>query len=125
MTTDTTERFPVDWEAWRDLWRDWCTANREHLKPGHYPWPPANLMADEVLGRWTIGARQVELSAVTFRIGETSRYVGISYGTDERAPYPDGRGHYGVTVVPEPTGIAASFDELEAILARDCGVTFR
>lgn len=111
---DPAEPFPVDWRAWRALWADWRPAFESRhgvsrwntRRDGRCPFEGRNLLADEVLGVWAIGTpgrrRAVELSEVTFTIGETCRYIGVTI--DESGP--------GGT-----TGLASTFAELDEILA--------
>lgn len=75
------EVFPVDWDQWREQWQAWREARAADLGPTSYRWPSdKNILADEVLGRWSVNGRPVEFSEVTFRIGETRRYVGLTFG---------------------------------------------
>lgn len=102
---DYTEPFPVDWHAWRRLWDKWRFAQRHELRGSSYRFPrEKNLLADEVLGVWSINARSVELSEITFpALGERPRrlvrYVGITFGES-------GGGE-------RNTELASSFAELE------------
>lgn len=100
--------LPVEWNEWRALWDEWLQEQRDagRLTPTSYRHPGQNLLADEVLGTWSTGARIVELSELTFPAlgdlgGRTVRYVGVTY--------PTAAGTDGGTVV-------SSFAELEAEL---------
>lgn len=85
----TPAPFPIDWNVWRDVWNSWL---QEQLDSGtftrsSYKFPPANFLADEVLGVWRVNGRTVELSEVTFpdlagprRPHGRARFVGITYG---------------------------------------------
>lgn len=100
MTTDETG-FPVDWNEWRALWSDWRDEHAAELRPSKHQFPhQKNLMADEILGVWRINGRNVELSEVVFTIGETHRYIGLTFSTGAGGE----------------TGLAASFGELEELL---------
>lgn len=94
--------FPVDYDDFMPLWEDWRLSYiRKELMPTSWDFGRKNLLADEVLGKWSINGKPVELSAVVFTIGATRRYIGVTIG---------GEGDH------NETGLAASFDELEKIL---------
>ena len=95
MTT-TTDTLPIDRNAWR---AQWDAFKAEHLAPfarSSWNFGPKNFLADEVLGKWSINERNVELSEVTFTIGETHRYIGVTFGDGLR----------------NEAGLASSFAEL-------------
>ena len=117
-THDRNARFPVDWSEWRPLWDAWITEQLEtgQLTRSSYRFPPANFLADEVLGVYGVRGpngtgRAVELSEVTFpdlsesasKRGRPSmaRYVGVTFGSGSGT---------------ESGGIASTFGELERAL---------
>lgn len=78
---DKSAPFPMDWNDWRKWWNTWVSDQGETLGRSSYRFPAPNALADYVLGVWSIGGRNVELSDVTFNIGlESRRYVGITFG---------------------------------------------
>jgi hypothetical protein len=97
MTTiNRTEPFPVDWNAWRELWKAWVDEQTTPVRgaqghpavfqPTSWRFPGKNFLADEVLGTWSVNGRNVELSEVTFpALGERprrdERLVGVTFGT--------------------------------------------
>lgn len=107
-TEEYTEPFPLDWNEWRARWDTWRFEQRHELQGSSYRFPrEKNVLADAVLGVWSINGRSVELSEVTApdfgkRPRRDIRYVGITFagsGGDERH-----------------TDIAGSFAELELAL---------
>ena len=111
----TDEPFPLEWTAWRALWREWIGARLADgtLTRSSYRFPPPNFLADEVLGVFGVprgdgSGRTVELSEVTFPALDGSRrdarYVGITFGAAS-----------GI----EPGGVARTFAELETVLGID------
>lgn len=113
---DKTAPLPVDWDEWRQVWEEYRRdlEQRYGVRRGvdGDPFPGMNMLADEILGRWTIGqvasiAHPVELSEVTFP------ELGKGYGTD-RVRY------IGVTIdgvgVEGRSELAATFEELDEIL---------
>jgi len=118
-TYDREARFPTDWSEWRPMWEAWIAAQLEsgRLTRSGYRFPPANFLADEVLGVYGVRGpngtgRTVELSEVTFpdlsesahRRGrpQMARYVGVTFGQASGT---------------ESGGIAATFAELERALS--------
>lgn len=97
MTAATRSSRPAGRRA---EWTVWLDTHRPQFAPSSYRFGRKNVLADEILGVWRINGRNVELSEVTFQIGETRRYVGITWGDAVRTE----------------TGLAASFAELEALL---------
>lgn len=82
MDTILDSPFPISWDEWRVQWdRFTGTSLFEDLfKPTDYKFPPANAMADEVLGAWDVLGRAVELSEVTM-FG--TRFVGVTVERDD------------------------------------------
>jgi hypothetical protein len=107
---DRSAQFPTAWDEWRPKWDEWLAVQLEAgtFKRCSFKFPPANFLADEILGVWSVDGRNVELSEVTFpdlepgRHGQTRRYIGITFGT--------GAG-------TQSGGIASTFDELERALS--------
>lgn len=102
---DEREPFPLNYDEWKVLWRQWLADRKAEgtFRPSSWRFPQEkNLLADEVLGVWSINDRNVELSAVTFTLGpDHDRYIGVTFGT--------GAG-------TDSGGIAETFSELRAIL---------
>lgn len=100
--------FPVDWTAWRAEWDAWREQHRDEMGATSWNFGPKNMLADEVLGKWSINGRPVELSEVTmpdFSKGygaDRVRYVGITFGSG----------------VPD-AAIVASWGELDRALGFD------
>lgn len=96
--------LPVDWNLWRSRWARWRNAHAARLgQRCPHRWPPRNFLADDVIERLHIAGRCVELSEVTFRLGDDhTRSVGLSY-------LADGGG-------TEDATVAHTFAELEALL---------
>jgi hypothetical protein len=113
-TPDPSAPFPIEWGAWRALWDEWITRQLEAgtLTRSTFRFPPANFLADEVLGVYHAPAigQTVELSEVTFpdlrpgHRGDRVRYVGLTFGS--------GSG----TV---SGGLASTFEELAGRLFED------
>ncbi|HUV09358.1 MAG TPA: hypothetical protein VMX12_00150 [Acidimicrobiia bacterium] len=87
LTIDRTAKFPLDWNAFAELFHAWKASHGSSLARSSWKWPEKNFLADEILFRGRVGTRNVELSAVTFpdfgsgRSGDRSRFIGITYGT--------------------------------------------
>lgn len=91
---DTTTELPMDWNQWRAMWDEWREGfeTRAGVRRGvaGNPFPGKNMLADEILGTWTLGEpgtdgtrlRPVELSEATFMgrriIGVTVDGVGTA-----------------------------------------------
>lgn len=113
-TVDRDAQFPTDWNEW---WKVWTAWKRHHdLLPTSYRFPGKNLLADEVLGTFSINGRNVELSEVTFpNLSERDengrlrdhrvRMVGITFGIG----------------VDQAGAVATTFAELERELGLDSG----
>ena len=75
---DRTTELPMDWNEWRVMWEEWREEfeTRAGVRRGVIgdPFPGKNMLADEILGTWTLGEpgtggtrlRPVELSEATF-----------------------------------------------------------
>ena len=112
--THSTDPFPLDWNEFRRLWSAWLAdvqagGQLARLK-GRTPFKGKNFMADEIIGvyhgpEWGV---LVELSEVRFpaRGGSDVRYIGVTFSNVET----------GETWVPDPSGLAASFADLAAIV---------
>jgi hypothetical protein len=113
---DKNAPFPTDWNEWRAEWREWIGEQTAagRLTRTSYRFPGRNFMADEILGTYGIPrgdgtGRNVELSEVLWTVGESVRYVGITYGEG------------GQRYTPSETGgnnLPATFAELETELYR-------
>lgn len=116
---DKTQPFPVEWNAWRDEWKQYRAELESRSMVyrfqsdmhGPSPFKGVNIMADEMLGVWVLGPlgtdgalqTPVELSEVTFTLGgDHVRYIGITIG--ESGPGGDAL-------------LASTFEELDDILA--------
>ena len=98
--TDKEAPFPIDWNDWKRLWDAWKIEHADQLRPTNFRFPGTNLLADEKLGTWSIGGRNVELSEVTFPnlserdesgrlIDKRVRMVGITFRTGAMPDRPD------------------------------------
>lgn len=105
-TYNRTDPFPIDWNEWRTQWDAWRETHRDEMTSTSWNFGPKNFLADEIIGKWTINNRPVELSEVTmpdFSKGygaDRVRYIGITFG--------QGSGN--------ETAIVATFAELETAL---------
>ena len=106
---DRTTGLPMDWNEWRVMWEEWREGfeTRAGVRRGVTgdPFPGKNMLADEILGTWTLSAagarlRPVELSEVTF-MGR--RIIGITVD--------------GVGTAGQGTTVS-TFAELDDVLAR-------
>lgn len=106
-----TAEFPADWTEWSRLWAEWKQAHTCQLGRTSWRFGRPNLLADSVLGKWSIKGRPVELSEVTMpdfgardeqgrRLYGRVRFVGITFGSGSGSDRPD-------------APLAASFAELE------------
>lgn len=112
---DKSEPLPIDWDKWRRVWDEYRRdlERRYGVRRGvdGDPFPGKNMLADELLGLWTVGQpggeHPVELSEVTFPAfgkrwtGERVRYIGVTI---------DGVGLEG------RSELAATLEELDQIL---------
>ena len=114
------EPFPVDWNEWRKVWSAWRADFAETMGRTSFRFPGKNMLADEILGTWSINGRNVELSELTMpdfgvRPERRLRFVGITFGTGAGSDEPD-------------NPVVATFHELEKELGlyvcMNCG-TFR
>lgn len=109
---DTTTELPMDWNQWRAMWEEWRGGfeSRWAVRRGvtGNPFPGKNMLADEILGTWTLGEpgtdgtrlRPVELSEATF-MGR--RIIGVTVD--------------GVGTAGQGTTVS-TFAELDDVLAR-------
>ena len=105
----TAERFPTDWNVWREQWRFWISQHPE-LVPIRKAIPGQNFLSDEIIGTYRLPTgRAVELNEVTFPnleerdesgrlIDRTNRFVGLVFADDRSG------------------SLAANFAELEEAL---------
>lgn len=115
METTTSAGFPLDYREWREAWRKWIARQESAgtLRPtrGAGRFPGRNILADRILGRWTVNAhgRLVELAEGTFPDLISGRgrhrFVGITWA--------DASTHNGM----RSGGTAHSFEVLSASLA--------
>lgn len=97
--TETTDTFPIEWNAWRAEWVAWLEDHGAELERVPKAIPGRNFMADEILGTFRVSSgRRVELSEVTFpnlseRDPETgrlldhrNRYVGMVWVDTRQGP---------------------------------------
>ena len=72
--------FPMEWHAWRQLWRDYLSRQLAAgtFKYTSYRIAGTNVLVDESLGVWEINGQNVELAEVRFGLGDPSRAIGIT-----------------------------------------------
>jgi hypothetical protein len=79
------ETFPVDWNEFREQWRDWKARNvGTRYQRSSWNFGPKNFCADEVLCKVMLPSCHAELSEVTFTIGKTTRYIGLTFRSSTR-----------------------------------------
>ena len=86
---DTT--FPADWDEWRRMWAEYKAARTAEgtFKRSTWKWRGENFLSDATLCRVDAYDRHVELCEVMFRIGETARYVGVTFAEGSGTWTPD------------------------------------
>ena len=115
--THSTDPFPLDWNEFRRLWSAWLAdvqAGGQLARfKGRTPFKGKNFMADEIIGvfhgpEWGVLVELSEVKMPDFgaRPQRDVRYIGVTFGNVKT----------GETWVPEPSGLAASFAGLAAIV---------
>ena len=117
--THSTDPFPLDWNEFRHLWSAWLADVQAGGQLAWYrdtrrtPFSGKNFLADEIIGvyhgpEWGVLVELSEIRMPDFgaRPRRDVRYIGVTFGNVKT----------GETWVPEPSGLAASFADLAAIV---------